>query len=210
MKREAIAEYGVWTAKKRYLLWVHDNEGVRYDPPKLKTVGVEAVRSSTPKYAREVIKKGMEHFIRGNRQAFYDLMDTAEQEYNVRPFEDIASPRSCNGLDEYPLLEDGTFATKTPIHVKGALVYNRHLETTHLGQRYPKIRAGEKIRFCYLKPQNPLRSNVIAAPNKLPHEWNLERFLDRSEQFEKTVLAPLEGVIKYAHWSIRPTVTLDF
>lgn len=208
MKREAIAEHGVWTAKKRYLLWIHDNEGVRYDPPKLKTVGVEAVRSSTPKYARTVIKKALEYFIRGNQDAFYALLDEAEHGYMTRPFEDIASPRSCNGMTDYPLLENGQFTSGTPIQVKGSLVYNRHLETTHLDMRYPKIRDGEKIRFCYLKPQNPLRCNVIAAPNTLPAEWKLEPFLDRQEQFEKTLLSPLEPIIKHAGWSIRPTVTL--
>ena len=208
MKREAIAEHGVWTAKKRYLLWIHDNEGVRYDPPKLKTVGVEAVRSSTPKYARTVIKKALEYFIRGDQDAFYALLDEAEEGYMTRPFEDIASPRSCNGMKEYPLLPNGQFTSGTPIQVKGSLVYNRHLTETHLDMRYPKIRDGEKIRFCYLKPQNPLRCNVIAAPNTLPQEWKLEPFLDRQEQFEKTLLSPLEPIIKHAGWAIRPVTTL--
>lgn len=208
MKREAIAEHGVWTAKKRYLLWVHDNEGVRFDPPKLKTVGIEAVRSSTPKYARQVIKKALEYFIRDDRDGFYALLDEAERGYLTRPFEDIASPRSCNGMDTYPLLEGGQFTSGTPIQVKGSLVYNRHLEETQLAGRYPKIRDGEKIRFCYLKPQNPLRCNVIAAPNTLPAEWKLEQFLDRQEQFEKTLASPLEAVISHAGWSVRPVATL--
>lgn len=208
MKREAIAEQGVWTAKKRYLLLVHDNEGVRYDPPKLKIVGIEAVRSSTPKYARGVIKKALEYFVRGDKDAFYALLDDAEQGYLTRPFEEIASPRSCNGLSTYPLLPNGQFTSGTPIQVKGSLVYNRHLVNTHMESRYPKIRDGEKIRFCYLKPQNPLRCNVIAAPNTLPPEWNLEPFLDRQEQFEKTLVAPLEGIVSHAQWSVRPSVTL--
>lgn len=210
MKREAIAEHGIWTAKKRYLLWVHDNEGVRYSPPKLKTVGIEAVRSSTPKYARDVIKKALEYFICDNKEKFYELIEEAEHGYDTRPFEDIASPRSCNGLEEYAILPDGGFTTKTPIHVKGSLMYNKHLEDTGLTTRYAKIRNGEKIRFCYLKQHNPLRCNVIAAPNTLPPEWNMERFLDRSEQCQKTLLSPLEAVIRYANWSIRPVVTFDF
>lgn len=208
MKREAIAEHGVWTAKKRYLLWVHDNEGVRFDPPKLKTVGIEAVRSSTPKYARYIIKKALEHFIRDDKENFYALLDEAERGYLTKPFEDIASPRSCNGLEEYPLLPSGQFTSGTPIQVKGSLVYNRHLEETGLVNRYPKIRDGEKIRFCYLKPQNPLRCNVIAAPNTLPPEWKLESFLDRMEQFEKTLVSPMDAIITHAGWSVRPVATL--
>jgi hypothetical protein len=181
---------------------------VRYDPPKLKTVGIEAVRSSTPKYARQVIKKALEHFIRGDQDGFYAVLDEAESEYMTRSFEDIASPRSCNGMNTYPLLPSGQFTRGTPIQVKGALAYNRHLKNTNLDTRYPKIRDGEKIRFCYLKPQNPLKCNVIAAPNTLPSEWKLEPFLDRQEQFEKTVTSPLEAIVACVKWTIRPTVTL--
>lgn len=209
MKREVIAEHGVWTAKKRYMLWVHDNEGVRYDTPKLKSVGIETVRSSTPKYAREALKHALEAFIKGDKQRFYDILDDAEYEFSKRPFEDIATPKTCNGLDVYGIQADGSFTNKTPIQVRGALVYNRHLEATGLTKKYPTIRNGEKIRFCYLKEQNPLQSTVIAAPNKLPVEWNMEQFLDRHTQFQKAVLGPLEGIIVYAGWSIRPTVTLD-
>jgi DNA polymerase elongation subunit (family B) len=210
MKREVIAEHGVWTAKKRYLLWVHDNEGVRYIPPKLKSVGIEAVRSSTPKYARDVIKGALEAFIRDDKNEFYNLLDTAEVEFGIRPFEDIASPRTCNGLDVYGIDANGVYTTKTPMHVRGALVYNQHLEATGLTKKYAIIRNGEKIKFCCLKPQNPLRTTVIAAPNKLPSEWKLEKFLDRMEQFQKTVLGPLEAIVQYAQWTVRPTVTLDF
>ena len=48
MKRENIADRGIWTAKKRYILNVWDSEGVRYAQPKLKMMGIEAVKSSTP------------------------------------------------------------------------------------------------------------------------------------------------------------------
>lgn len=208
MKREAIAEHGVWTAKKRYLLWIHDNEGIRYNPPKLKIVGIEAVRSSTPKFARKIIKQALEHFVKADQDAFYNLLETAETEFNKKPFEDIASPRSVNGLLDYPILTNGGFSNKTPVHVKGSLVYNRIVTAAGLDSKYPLIHNGQKIRFCYLKEENPFKVNVIAAPNKLPTELHIEEFLNRTEQFEKTVLQPLETIIKYAGWSIRKTSTL--
>ncbi len=210
MKREAIAEHGVWTAKKRYILWMHDNEGVRYDPPRLKIVGIEAVRSSTPKYARAVIKQALEYFVKSDLNAFYDLIDEAEDNYDKKPFAEIASPRSVNGLLEYPILADGSFSNKTPIHVKGALVYNREIMKSGLTSKYELIVSGQKIRFCYLKAQNPFRSNVIAAPNTLPAEWKLERYLDRSTQFEKTVLQPIQTIIQHTGWTIRRISSLDF
>lgn len=207
MKREAIAEYGLWMAKKRYLLWVHDVEGVRYEHPKMKITGIEAVRSSTPKYAQQVIKKALELFIQGRQEDFYALMEEAERAFHTRPFEEIASPRSCNGLDKYA--SDGPgFVSGTPIHVKGAIAYNRHLAKTGLSEKYPTIRNGEKIRFCYLKTHNPMHCNVIAAPHALPHEWQLERFLDRQEQFEKTLAAPIDAIISQSGWTVRPQSTL--
>ena len=208
MKREAIAEHGVWTAKKRYILWIHDNEGVRYNPPKLKITGIEAVRSSTPRYARVVIKQALEHFVKSDQDAFYALLDEARSEFDKRPFDDIASPRSVNGLSEYPLLQNGEFSSRTPIHVKGALIYNKLIDDNGLENKYPTIVSGQKIKFCYLKQQNPFKVNVIATPNKLPKELNIDKFLDRSEQFQKTIAQPLEGIIKYAGWPIKPTTTL--
>ena len=208
MKREAIAEYGIWTAKKRYLLWLHDNEGVRYDPPKLKTVGVEVVRSSTPKIARDHLKKAIEYFILRDEDSFYKLIETVEHEFMTRPFTDIASPRTCSKMDKYPILPNGAFSLKTPIQVKGSLIYNKLINERNLEQKYPLIREGEKIRFCYLKERNPLGCNVIAAPHILPTELNLEKFIDRREQFEKTFVAPLEKIIAYGNWSVHPNVTL--
>ena len=210
MKREVIAEYGVWAAKKHYILWVHDSEGLRYPEPKIKMVGIEAVKSSTPKFARDTIKQALIYFIQDNQAAFYQLLDDAEYTYRTLPFTEIASPRSCNGMNKYPILPSGAFTSGTPIQVKGALVYNRQLEESGLTNRYPRIRNGEKVRFCYLKKQNPLRCNVIASPHGLPEEWKLEQFLDRDEQFEKTIVAPLGKIVAFGNWSVRPTTTLDF
>ena len=65
MKRENIAERGIWTAKKRYILNVWDSEGVRYDDPKLKMMGIEAVKSSTPAPCRKMIKDGLKLMMNG-------------------------------------------------------------------------------------------------------------------------------------------------
>lgn len=209
MKREAIAEYAVWKAAKNYILWVHDNEGVRYTPPKLKIVGIEAVKSSTPKFARDVMKKALELFVRGQKTEFWDLLDATEREFETRPFEDIASPRTCNGLEKYPLLGNGRFSLKTPPQVKGALLYNLFLEESGLSSKYPMIHSGEKIRFCPLVKHNPLNSNVVAAPKTLPKEWKMEPFLDRMDQFRKTVLNPLEKIVVHGGWTVRETTSFD-
>ena len=48
-KREVIAESGFFLdKKKRYAMLVKDSEGVRFNEPELKVVGLELLRSSTP------------------------------------------------------------------------------------------------------------------------------------------------------------------
>jgi hypothetical protein len=125
------------------------------------------------------------------------------------PFEAIASPKSCNGITKYPILKNGDFSMKTPAHVKGALVFNRHLKETKLDKRYPKIRDGEKIRYCPLIRNNPLRCDIISAPNSLPKEWGLEKYLDRRTHFEKTLIKPLDSLVCHGGWTARPIATLD-
>lgn len=210
MKREVIAEHGVWKAKKRYILWVHDKEGVRYETPKLKIVGIEAVRSSTSSYARGVIKQGIIHFVRGEQSEFYAFMDRIEREFHSLPFRDIASPRSVNGMVTYdPGDMSAEFVKKTPVQVKASIIYNRYLEQTGLTHKYPTIHDAQKIRFCYLVPNNPLRASVIASPlNTLPEEWGLDAYLDRALQFEKTIRTPLEKIVSLGGWTIEATDTL--
>ena len=52
MKREVISNKAIWVAKKRYMMNVLDEEGVRLSKPKLKIMGIEAVKSSTPQVCR--------------------------------------------------------------------------------------------------------------------------------------------------------------
>lgn len=209
MKREVIAESALWAAKKRYMLWMHDKEGARYEKPKLKITGLEVVRSSTPTVAQKMIRTALELFIQNKKDEFYKHINESEERFYSLPFNDVASPRSCNGLDKYIPDADGNFASKTPIHVKGAIVYNRHLEATGLSHKYERIKKGEKVKFIDLKPGNPMRALVVAAPHVLPPEWKMEEWIDKKTQFEKVVLNPVEKIISFAKWPIKPTFTFD-
>jgi DNA polymerase elongation subunit (family B) len=208
MKRESIANKGIWTAKKRYILNVYDNEGIRYTEPKLKMMGIEAVKSSTPASCRENIKKGLKLIMETDEPTLQKFIQDFRVEFRNLPFEEVAFPRGCRGLADYRSKE-GIYKKGTPIHVRGALIYNHLLDQHGLTKRYPIIQEGEKVKFCYLKLPNPLRENIIAVPNVLPKEFELNRYIDYDLQFEKAFLDPLSIILDVISWSPEKRSTLE-
>lgn len=196
MVRESIADTGIFLAKKRYILNVWDNEGVRYSTPMMKVMGIEAVKSSTPTLCREAIMDVMKLFMNGTQEDVWRYVKTAREKFVTAKFEDVAFPRSVNGLEKYAESEKGV-----PIHVKGALAFNDMLEKTGLSKEYEAIHEGEKIRFCYLRPSNPFFSHVMAAAEGCPPEWRVESYIDYDKQFEKSLIEPLESILGAAGWS---------
>ena len=214
MKREAIANKGIWTGKKHYILNVYDLEGVRYAEPKLKIQGIEAVRSSTPAACREHIKTALNIIMTKEEEDLQHFIKEARRTFNTLSFEDIAFPRSVRGLlhnDVYDrsgqLIQksyytgDASFKKSTPIHVKGALLYNHLLRIKKLETKYPFIGEGEKIKFCYMLDSAPLPAHVIATPGKLPKELGLDRYLDYQTQFDKAFVEPLRTILDVIGWS---------
>lgn len=208
MKREAIASAGIWTAKKRYVLDVHDNEGVRYKAPKLKMMGIETVRSSTPAACRKAIERGLEIVMRGTREELEAHVEQVRTDFKTLPYSKIAFPRGINGMAKYWSASD-LCAKGTPIQVRGALVYNRELQRRGLSGRYVPIYDGDKARFCYLRTPNPFQSHVISIQDEPPPELDLDRWLDRDAQFEKSFIEPMEGLLSVVGWSTRQRSSLE-
>ena len=208
MKREVIADTGIWTSKKRYILNVHDSEGIRYETPKLKIMGIEAIRSSTPEPCRKSLKKSFNIIMNGTQDDVIEYIEEFKNEFSTLPAEDIAFPRSVKGLEKYA--DSSTIYRKsTPIHVKGSLIYNKMLKTKKLSKKYPIIKEGEKIKFVYLIDPNPTSDKVIAMLNNLPKEFELEKYIDYKLQFEKSFLEPLEGILHAIGWESEKKTTLD-
>jgi DNA polymerase elongation subunit (family B) len=207
MKREALADKGVWTAKKRYIMHVYNNEGVQYAEPDMKVMGLEMIKSSTPAPVREKMKGALEIMMKGTESQIHDYIDDFKREFKSLPPEDISFPRGINGLREYG---DKTAIYKkgTPIHVKGALLYNMYLQEKGLEKKYPLIQEGEKIKFAYLKKPNPLRDTVISFPGRLPPEFELQQYIDYDMQFEKTFLDPIKVILDCMDWSTEKTFSL--
>lgn len=201
MKREAIANKGIWTGKKHYILNVFNNEGVSYTQPKLKMQGIEAVRSSTPSICRKNFKNALDVIMNYDEKAIHKFVNDFKREYMLLPFEDIAFPRSVKDLNKY---KDSAsiYRKSTPIHVKGSLIYNSLLKEKKLETKYQTIRDGDKIKFIYLKAPNPARDTVISCPSTLPKEFNIEPYIDYDLQFEKSFLDPIKGILEAIGWQI--------
>ena len=135
MKRENIADRGIWTAKKRYILNVWDSEGVRYKEPKMKIMGLETARSSTPQYFRDKLYAAFKIIISKTNDELISFVNGVRAETKTQSYEDIAFPRGVNGLGKY--YSRNTIYTKgTPIHVRGALLYNHYVNKNKITNKY--------------------------------------------------------------------------
>ena len=208
MGREVIADRGIWTAKKRYILNVMDNEGVRYETPKLKMMGIETAKSSTPQWVRGRLTDAFKTVMNGTEQELWDFVETARKDFRNLPVEDMASPRGCNNLQNY---RDASmiYGKGTPIHVRGALLYNHQLEKKNIHKRYELIMNSDKIHFTYLTLPNPINENVISFPRILPKELDLNKYVDYDMQFDKSFIEPLKAVISLIGWNVEPVASLD-
>ena len=209
MKRENIASTGIWTAKKRYMLNVWDSEGVRYHEPKLKMMGIEAVKSSTPMPCRNAIKDAIKIMMDGTENDLVSFIDSFRKTFEDLPPEDIAFPRSVNGLRKYKA-STTVYSKGTPLHVRGTLLYNFHIEKKKLEYKYPLVQEGEKIKYLHLRRPNKINENVISFLNTFPIELGLEGQIDRDAQFKKSFLDPLQIITSVIGWETERKATLDF
>ena len=208
MKRENIADRGIWTAKKRYILNVWDSEGVRYEDPKLKMMGIEAVKSSTPAPCRKMIKDALKLMMTGTEEDVIDFIDKSRAEFKTLPPEQISFPRSVSDVQKYKSYSD-IYIKGTPIHCRGALLFNHYIVKNKLNAKYSLIQNGEKIKFCYLKKPNIIHENVISFIQDFPTELNLDKYIDYDLQFEKAFLEPLKAILDAIGWNVEKTVNLE-
>ena len=208
MKRENIADRGIWTAKKRYILNVWDSEGVRYEDPKLKMMGIEAVKSSTPAPCRKMIKDALQLMMTGTEEDVIDFIDKSRDEFKKMPPEDISFPRSASDVVKYR--SSSTIYMKgTPIHIRGALLFNHYVKKNKLDNKYSLIQNGEKIKFCYLKKPNSIHENVISFIQDFPKELDIDKYVDYDLQFEKSFVEPLKAILDAIGWNVEKTINLE-
>jgi len=208
MKREVIANKGIWVAKKRYMLNVLDEEGVRLSQPKLKIMGIEAVKSSTPQVCRGKIKEAIKIIMSKDEDTLQKFIADFKKEFFTMSAEQISFPRSCNNMKKY-YDSNNIFIKGTPIHVKGALIYNHQVKEFKLKSKYPLIQEGDKIKFLKLVEANPFKFDVISYITTLPKEFNLQQYIDYETQFEKTFLDPMRFILQSIGWSQEKKANLE-
>jgi len=208
MKRENIADRGIWTAKKRYILNVWNSEGVAYSEPKLKIMGIEAVKSSTPAPCRKMIKDALKIMMNGSEDDVINFIDKCREQFrSLRP-EDIAFPRTASDVQKYHSSSE-IYSKGTPIHVRGALLFNHYIKQNKLTNKYSLIANGEKIKFVYLKKPNTIQENIISFIQDFPKELGLDKYVDHDLQFEKAFLEPLKSILDAIGWNVEKTVNLE-
>jgi len=208
MKREGLSDKGIWTAKKRYILNVYNNEGVQYNEPKMKVMGLEMIKSSTPSVIRGKMKESILLMVNGTEDDIHKFIKDFREEFKKLPPEDISFPRGMNGLRNYS--DPVTLYKKgTPIHVKGAILYNHFLKQHDLTKKYPLIQEGEKIKFCYLKMPNHFKDMVVSYPSRLPKEFGLDNYIDYDVQFDKSFLEPIKVILDCMKWTTEKTNSLE-
>ena len=208
MGREVIADVGIWTAKKRYILNVQDNEGVRYAEPKLKIMGIEAIKSSTPMPCRDALKAIFKEIVSGSESQVQTSIDQFKTYFKTLPPDQIAFPR---GISKITAFKDNQTIYKkgTPIHARGGLLYNKMLIDLSLQKKHQQIGNGDKIKFIYLKTPNVLKENVVSFPEYLPEEFGLHRYIDYDLQFQKTFLDAIDPILDAIGWSSKEVATLN-
>ena len=209
MKRECIADKAIWTAKKRYILNMWNQEGVAYEKAKLKMSGIEAIKSSTPFACRTKIKECLDLVMNKTEDDLQKFILDFRDEFKTLNFEDIAAPRGVSNLTDYMCRRGGLYVKGTPIHAKGSIFYNSLIEKYKLNGEYDLVSNGDKVKFCYLKSPNPFSINVISAPGELPKVFDMEKFIDYDVQFNKTFVDPLSIILNAIGWSVEKRSTLD-
>ena len=208
MKREVIADKGIWTGKKHYALNVHNSEGVQYSKPKLKIMGIEVVRSSTPMPCRNMLRESIGVIMNTDQETTQKYIQECRDKFNSLPAEDIAFPRSVSDAEKWRD-RDTVYKKGCPIHVRGALLYNHHININKLEKKYQPIFSGEKIKFLYLKLPNTIHENVIAFQTVIPDELDIKKYVDYDLQFDKAYLEPLKSILDAIGWRTEKHVTLE-
>jgi hypothetical protein len=208
MKREGIANRGIWTAKKRYILNVWDNEGVRYAKPKLKIMGIEAIKSSTPAPCRTAFEGLFQILINGTEAETQKFIQNFRNEFDSLPAEEKAFPRGVSSLKKY-LDKKTIYAKGTPINSRAAILYNHRLKELGLENKYEAIKEGEKIKYIHLNPRNPMREDVIGFSQILPPEFGMHKFIDNEIQFEKAFLIPAKSILDAIGWKAEEEASLE-
>lgn len=208
MSLESIGP-AIWVAKKRYVMSLPSYKKIRYNPPKIKIMGIEAVRSSTPQIARKWITEAIPHALADDEAYLKNFIDAKWNDFTQAGMSTVAMPRGVNDLEKY-MDRDQIYVKGTPLHVRGSLLYNDWIKKNNLENDLQLIVSGSKVKIMYLKMPNPLMENVICIPEELPKEFEfLIPYMDLDKQFDKVFLDPLKRITNAAQIKLGTNIGID-
>jgi len=208
MKRENLVDTMISVSKKRYTMSVYDSEGVRYDTPKLKIMGLQMIKSSTPSVIRSKLREVLPTILYNEETAVHEFVENFQKEFKAFSAEEIAFPRSVTDINKYHD-RASIYKKATPLHVRGSLLYNHYLNKYDLATKYHKIKNGDQVKYLYLITPNPFHENTVAFIDELPKEFGLHQYIDYNIMFQKTFLDALEDILDCLGWSTQPKATLE-
>lgn len=209
MKKECVANKGLWRGAKNYILNVYINEDTHYPEPKLKMMGIEAIKTSTPQVCRDGIKDALTIIMNQTEKELQAFVEEFRIKHSTLPFEQVAFPRSVSNLEQY-YSASTVYIKGTPMNSKASLLYNFHLKKHGLDEKYEAIASGQKIKYSYLKVPNTIGDKVIAAPNgKLPKEFGADQYIDYQTMYEKSFLGPVKSITDCIGWEVEQKATLE-
>ena len=144
----------------------------------------------------------------GTEDQVIDFIDKCREDFRKLPPEQIAFPRTASDVRKYHS-SSGIYAKGTPIHVRGALLFNHYVKEKKLTNKYSLIANGEKIKFVYLKKPNIIQENIISFIQEFPKELGLDKYIDYELQFEKSFIGPLRSILDVIGWNMEKTVNLE-
>ena len=202
-KRESICDVGVFLQKKRYVLHVLDDEGIKVN--KFKYTGVEVVRSTIPAAVKPHVKHCIETMLTTkNHSKTNKALSDAYDIFKQLPIEDISFVMGITDYDKYAKdCDQFMTAKRMPIHMKAAYYHNVMLDREKLTSQYEKISSGDKVRYFYVMQPNMYGANVIGYKYYYPKEFSSMFPPDTEKMFEKVIFSIMERFYESVGWSIQ-------
>lgn len=201
-KREYIGDVGLFLQKKRYVLRILDNKGIKSN--KFKYTGVEVVRTSMPNAVKPYAKKIIETML--DTQSLHktnNILNEAYETFKTLPVEDMSFVMGIKGYEKYASKCNDLNITKgTPIHVKAAYLHNLMCKKMNI-KNIEHISSGDKIRFFYIQKPNRYNIDVIGFKYNLPQEFGEIFKVDYETMFEKILFNSIERFYANVKWQIR-------
>ena len=196
-EREIIADTAIFNAKKKYFARVRDSEGTRFpeSDPKIKKMGLEVVKSSTPIWAKKRLEEAIPHIFDKDEADMKSWLQSIKEDFIKTNLNDIAQVSSVSKTEYDPTDLDKNGKPKSlNIGTKSAMATNNYIKSNNLLDKYNLLQSGDKTKRLFLIEPNIFGSNIVSFTDD-NFVKELEGMVDYDLQFEKSFLIPLQIMV---------------